>query len=109
MESGREELTRRRGAAEGLEDAFAQKDKKEAKGRLESGRKGNIENHGSRFADMERGREADAQSGRGRPARAADGGLENGDYRRESRRETQSCMAWKTRATCMVRSRASIR
>ena len=53
-ESGRKELTRRRGAAEGLEDAFAQKDKKETKGRLECGRMVNIENHENHFADMEK-------------------------------------------------------
>ncbi len=68
-ESGREELTRSRGGVEGLEDAFAQKDKKETKGRLECGRKANSENHENRFADMESRRDADWQSGRGRPAR----------------------------------------
>ncbi len=49
--SGREELTQRRRDAEGLKDDFAQKDKKETKGRLECGRKVNIENHENRFAD----------------------------------------------------------
>ena len=43
-----------RGGAERLEDGFAQKDKKETKGRLERGRKVNIENHENRSADMER-------------------------------------------------------
>lgn len=33
------------------------------------GRASNIETHENHFADMERGREADVQSGRGRPAR----------------------------------------
>ncbi|MBR4190930.1 MAG: hypothetical protein IKQ55_13345 [Kiritimatiellae bacterium] len=54
-----------------MEDAFAQKDKKETKGRLECGKKANIEKHENRFADMESGRKADGQSGRGRPAREA--------------------------------------
>ncbi len=44
-----------------MEDDFAQKDKKETKGRLECGRKVNIENHENRFADMERGRTADGK------------------------------------------------
>jgi hypothetical protein len=44
-----------------LEDAFAQKDKKETKGRLERVRMVNIENHENRFADMERGRDADGR------------------------------------------------
>ncbi len=43
------------------------------------------------------GRKAAVQSGHGRPARGADSGLENGDYRREPRRETQSCVAWNSR------------
>ena len=72
-ESGRKELTRRRGDAERLEDAFAQKDKKETKGRLECGRKANIENHENRSADMERGREADEQPGGARPVREVPG------------------------------------
>ena len=38
-----------------MKDGFAQKDKKETKGRLECGRMVNIENHENRFADMERG------------------------------------------------------
>ncbi len=71
----REELTRSRRDAEGLEgEDFAQKNKKETKGRQERGRKVNIENHENRFADMEkREGEAAAPSGRGRPARGASG------------------------------------
>ena len=62
-ECGREELTRRRRDAEGLESAFAQKDKKETKGRLECGRTVNIENHGNRFADNEKERNKMDKSG----------------------------------------------
>ncbi len=43
------------------------------------------------------GRKAAVQSGHGRPARGAESGRENGDYRREPRRETQSCVAWNSR------------
>ena len=55
---GRAELTRRRRAAEGLKDGFAQKDKKETKGRLECRRMANIETHENRFTDMEKREES---------------------------------------------------
>ena len=42
------------GSVEGLKDGFAQKDKKKTKGRLECGRKVNIENHETRSAAMEK-------------------------------------------------------
>ena len=52
--SGRKELTRRRGGLGGGE-FLHERTKREQKGRLESGRKVNIESLESRFAAMEKG------------------------------------------------------
>ena len=70
VESGKEELTRRRGDAEGLETAFAQKDKK---GGWNAGGRSTLKTMKTALRTWKGGRDAAVQSGRGRPAREASG------------------------------------